>query len=63
MTSMGLRARRAPLCHRCRERKESQLYTIDVNGNPVCGDCSGAFGRGVLREDEESPFDVLPDSD
>ena len=51
-TSMGMRERRAPICVKCRERKPG-LYTIDVNGNMVCGTCSGSFGEGVLDDDTE----------
>lgn len=41
-TSMGLRAPRPPLCWKCRERREGELYGIDPNGQPICATCSGS---------------------
>lgn len=52
-TSMGLREPRAPICWKCHERKD-QLYTISVNGQPICADCAGSYGKGVLRPDVEN---------
>lgn len=41
-TSMGLKARRDPLCHTCRQRIAGDvLMTIDPNGNPICPTCMG----------------------
>ena len=60
-TTMGMRDSRAPVCWICHERKTGQLYTFNSNGQLVCADCSGSFGRGVLRPDEDSSFDVGPE--
>lgn len=46
-TSMGMSAPRPPLCEKCHTRKDG-LYTKNVNGQTVCGDCAGSPGRGVL---------------
>lgn len=48
-TTMGLREPRPPVCTRCRERRENVLYTIDPNGQIICGECSGSIGAGVLK--------------
>lgn len=49
MTSMGLRAPRPPLCMACGQRKEDQLYTINVYGQEVCADCAGPKHAAALR--------------
>lgn len=38
-TTMGMRANRPPLCWKCRERREGELYGIDPNGQPICETC------------------------
>jgi len=58
-TSNGPKDRRPPVCAQCRERREG-LYTISVNGQLICGQCSGEYGRGILTPDEDSPYDVGP---
>ena len=50
LTTQGLKANRSPLCHKCHQRKPG-LYSINVNGQPVCADCAGSVGHGVLQED------------
>ena len=47
VTTMGLREPRPPVCEKCKERK-NQLYTRNANGQIVCADCAGSFGKGVL---------------
>ena len=37
---------KAQLCHTCRERK-SQLFTIGVDGKPICADCCRKIGRPI----------------
>ncbi len=60
LTTTGYKNHRPPVCTKCRERKEDELYTFDANGQLVCASCSGNYGRGVLRPDEDSSFDVAP---
>jgi hypothetical protein len=48
-TSMGLREPRAPLCTRCRERKNGQLYTLDANNQLICSDCANPRDQRVLK--------------
>lgn len=48
MTTMGYRARRAPLCMKCGLRKEDGLMTINANGQEVCVDCASPKDRVVL---------------
>ncbi len=50
-TSMGLREPRAPLCTKCRERKNGMLYTLDANNQLICADCAGPGALGVLKSD------------
>lgn len=61
-TTMGMREPRPPVCWSCGQRKVGQLYTHDPNGSPICGECSGSFGAGVLTPQQDSPFDVNPDA-
>lgn len=49
MTTTGLKEARPPVCTNCRERRPG-LYTLDANGSLVCGQCSGSFGEGILRD-------------
>lgn len=48
-TSMGLREPRAPICTKCRERKNGMLYTLDANNQLLCADCAGRRADGVLK--------------
>lgn len=48
-TTMGLREGGAPVCPRCRERKEGQIYTQTPNGEFVCEDCASPKVREVLK--------------
>jgi hypothetical protein len=48
-TSMGLREPRAPLCTRCRLRKDGELYTLDANNQLICATCAGPKNHKVLK--------------
>lgn len=54
MTTMGPREPRFAVCPLCRERK-SGTYTVNANGQVVCGDCSGSLGRGIVTDDVTKP--------
>ena len=54
MTTMGLREYRPAICPLCRERKPG-TYTVNDNGQVVCGDCSGARGAGIVTDDVTKP--------
>lgn len=54
MTTMGLRKYRAAICPLCHERKPG-TYTVNVNGQVVCADCSGDYGRGIVTDDVTKP--------
>lgn len=49
MTSMGLKDIRPPICNKCRERKEGQIYSRDANGNFNCEDCAGNKQKEMLK--------------
>lgn len=49
-TTMGLREKRAPVCNKCRERKDGQIYSRDPNGNFVCEDCANSRQRAMLKD-------------
>lgn len=49
MTTMGYRAPRPPLCMRCGQRREGQLYTVNANGQEVCADCASPSSRDLLK--------------
>lgn len=58
-TSTGPKGRRPKECWKCRERKDG-LMTVDPNGQLICAECSGAYGRGILTPQEDSQYDVGP---
>jgi hypothetical protein len=49
MTTMGLRAARPPVCGSCGERREGQLYTVDLNGREICAECARPEDAEILR--------------
>lgn len=49
MTTMGYKEARPPLCMKCGERREGQLYTINANGQEVCADCASPKNAGLLK--------------
>ena len=54
MTTMGLKTPRPAMCPLCHERKPG-TYTVNANGQVVCGDCSGSLGRGIVTDDATNP--------
>lgn len=58
MTTMGLRARRAPRCERCGERRDDQLYTRNLNGQTVCMECASPKDRELLIQAPQDAGDA-----
>lgn len=56
MTTMGYQEQRDPLCYVCGQRKKG-LFTVNPNGKPVCSDCAGTSGVGVLEPAVSEPDD------
>jgi hypothetical protein len=44
-TSMGPRDNSAPVCNKCRERKQNQIYVRTPNGDFICEDCASHSDR------------------
>jgi len=49
-TTMGMRARKPPLCGTCRQRRPEEIYEIDANGAPICSTCSNGLSQEVMDD-------------